>query len=262
MARRGVTVTVLKDGDLTSSSYYMRLWVFRALMAGGIALAVLIVLGAAFYGPLIRQAARVPELERDIARLETDNAKIRLLAIALDSVEASYAQLRRMVGADIVPDPVLLASTLPVAPAIDVRAPGERRRYEAGQSVPRHWPLDDRGYVTRGQVPSGQPDEQHPGIDIAVPVGTLVRASGGGVVLQRGDDDEYGLFVLLRHPDGYQSMYGHLSRTVVVENQVVRAGAVIGRSGNTGRSSAPHLHLEIRRNGVSVDPMTLVRENR
>lgn len=262
MARRGVTVTVLKDGDLTSSSFYMRLWVFRSLLVAGIGLAVLLVLAAAFYGPLVRQAARVPELERDVARLETDNAKIRLLAAALDSVEANYDQLRRMVGADIVPDPVLVTSTLPVAPTIEVWSPEQRRRFEAGQSVPRHWPLDERGYVTRGQVPSGQTDEQHPGIDIAVPVGTLVRAAGGGVVLQRGEDNEYGLFVLMRHPDGYESMYGHLSRTVVQENQVVRAGAVIGRSGNTGRSSAPHLHLEIRRNGVAVDPMTLVRENR
>lgn len=262
MARRGVTVSVLKDGELTSSSYYLPLWVFRGLMVVGIALAVLIVLAAAFFGPLVRQAARVPELERDVARLGIDNAKVRVLAVALDSVEASYAQLRRMVGADIVPDPLLLTTTLPVAPALEVRSPEQRRRFEPGQSVPRHWPLDDRGYMTRGQVPGGQTEEQHPGIDVAVAVGTLVRATGGGTVLQRGEDDEYGLFVLLRHPDGYQSMYGHLSRAVVREGQLIRAGEVIGRSGNTGRSTAPHLHFEIRRNGVTVDPMTLVRENR
>ncbi len=55
-------------------------------------------------------------------------------------------------------------------------------------------------------------DEQHPGLDIAVPIGTMVRASGGGTVLRTGSDAEYGTFVLLQHPEGYQSMYGHLDR--------------------------------------------------
>ena len=133
----------------------------------------------------------------------------------------------------------------------------------AEQQIPRHWPLDERGYLTRGQVGADStPEDAHPGIDIAVPVGALVRASGGGTVLQVGDDREYGHFVLLQHPNGYQSMYGHLSRVVAAQGGRVRAGDVLGRTGNTGRSSAPHLHLEIRHNGVSIDPMTLIREPR
>jgi murein DD-endopeptidase MepM/ murein hydrolase activator NlpD len=55
-------------------------------------------------------------------------------------------------------------------------------------------------------------------------------------------------------------MYGHLSRLVVAEGDLVRVGAVLGRSGNTGRSSAPHLHFEVRHNGISIDPLTLVKE--
>jgi murein DD-endopeptidase MepM/ murein hydrolase activator NlpD len=55
-------------------------------------------------------------------------------------------------------------------------------------------------------------------------------------------------------------MYGHLSRIVVEPGRSVGTGEVLGRSGNTGRSSAPHLHFEVRRNGVSIDPLTLVRE--
>ena len=81
-------------------------------------------------------------------------------------------------------------------------------------------------------------------------------------MLQVGDDREYGLFVLLQHPNGYQSMYGHLSRVIVIQGARVRAGEVVGRTGSTGRSSAPHLHLEIRHNGESIDPMTLIREPR
>ena len=91
-------------------------------------------------------------------------------------------------------------------------------------------------------------------------VRTMIRASGGGEVLQTGTDPEYGLFVLLQHPDGYQTMYGHLSRVAVGLSQPVGSGEVIGLSGNSGRSSAPHLHFEIRREGKSLDPLTLVKE--
>jgi murein DD-endopeptidase MepM/ murein hydrolase activator NlpD len=116
--------------------------------------------------------------------------------------------------------------------------------------------------VTRGLTLADTADERHPGLDIAVPTGTLVRASGGGTVLQTGDHEEYGRFVLLEHPDNHQTMYGHLSRILAVQGASVRAGEVIGRSGNTGRSSAPHLHFEIRVNGRAVDPGTMVREDR
>ena len=151
-------------------------------------------------------------------------------------------------------------SSLPVAPAIFAAGPDSGAVYEIGSSLPRHWPLDERGYVTQGQAVADTTRDEHPGIDIAVPVGSIVRASGGGFVLQTGEHEQYGRFVLLEHPDGYQSMYGHLSRIIAVEGARVNAGEVIARSGNSGRSSAPHLHFEIRLNGVSIDPGTLVKE--
>ncbi len=259
--RRGVTITVLRDDELASASYRFPTWLLRLGVVTAIVIGVLLVLGVAFYAPIARQAARVPGLERELNRLTIDNERIRELALALDRVEANYSKLRRMVGADIAPDPVQLASALPVAPEVLVLAPGERPRYETGPSIPSHWPLDERGYVTRGQT-ADSTDEAHPGVDVAVPVGTLVRASAGGTVLQTGNDKEYGYFTLIQHPNGYQSMYGHMSRVVAVQGARIRAGEVIGRSGNTGRSSAPHLHFEVRQNGVSIDPLTLIRENR
>jgi murein DD-endopeptidase MepM/ murein hydrolase activator NlpD len=105
-------------------------------------------------------------------------------------------------------------------------------------------------------------DESHPGIDIAVPLGTPVRASGGGSVSEAGYNADYGMFVLLRHPSGYETMYGHMSRLIAAEGDQVQAGQVIGLSGNSGRSTAPHLHFEIRRDEKSIDPLELVREGR
>ena len=220
----------------------------------------MLVLLAAVYGPAFRAAARVPGLERELARLRAENAKVRELSAALDSAESRYSQVRQMLGGKIVRDPLTISSSLPVAPPVRARLTGRRSPVTSGPGVPQRWPLDETGYVTRGQVKAGGRDEAHPGIDIAVSVGSVVRASGGAVVRQRGEDPEYGLFVLLEHLDGYQTMYGHLSRILVAADDSVAPGQVIGLSGNTGRSTAPHLHFEIRQRGLSRDPQTLGKE--
>ncbi|HWA15907.1 MAG TPA: M23 family metallopeptidase, partial [Gemmatimonadales bacterium] len=199
-------------------------------------------------------------LERRVAPLEAENARIADLARALDSADVRYARLRAMIGADIVPDPLVRASGVPIAPALNARVIGSIHRAD-GATTPKHWPLDEPGYITRGLVgTAGAGDETHPGLDIAVPVGTLVRATAEGLVAEAGEDPEYGSFVLLQHGGEYQSMYGHLSRLIVRTGQRVAAGEVIGLSGNTGNSSAPHLHFEIRKSGLVVDPLTLVKE--
>ena len=257
-----VTILIQTDGSTETRQFRMPRWTARALVTGGIICGALIVLAAAFYLPVARTALRVPGLERRVTRLEAENAKIADLARALDSAEVRYARLRGMIGADIVPDPLVRISGVPVAPALTARSIGMIRRAD-GATIPKHWPLDEPGYVTRGQVGpanAGNGVEAHPGLDIAVSVGTLVRATAGGVVAEAGEDPEYGMFVLLQHGDEYQSMYGHLSRLVVRAGQQVAAGEVLGLSGNTGNSSAPHLHFEVRRRGSVVDPLTLVKE--
>lgn len=80
------------------------------------------------------------------------------------------------------------------------------------------------------------------------------------MVLQAGEDPEYGRFVLVEHPAGYQTLYGHLSRITVAAQQVVPAGEVVGLTGNTGRSSGPHLHFEVRLDGQPIDPRTIIKE--
>lgn len=255
---------VHRDGALTSRSLRFPVWLLRALIAVAIAITILIVLGAAFYGPLIRSAVRVPFLERRVAALEAENRRVIELATALERAEQRYAQIRGVLGADIVPAlEVPPANGAKSAPPIVAAPATTASRYERGMTLPRYWPLGERqGFVTRGQIGPGSDEDQHVGIDVAVPVGTPVRAAGGGVVLDAGADLAYGLFVLIDHPEGYQSMYGHASRIVVSRGDSVQAGRVIALSGNTGRSTAPHLHFEIRRDGRSLDPLTLIQEER
>lgn len=259
--RPRITVMVHRDGELESRTFRMPLWLFRALMVALTILAMAALVVGAFYAPLLRAAASVPKLRDDVARLEAENAKVRELAAALDSAERRYGRLREMVGADIVPDPVALAYTLPLAPPVRASVPGAHRTLESGPSAPTHWPLNDPGYVTRGIVPAGGTDEPHTGLDIAVTIGTPVRAAGGGTVSEAGSDPEYGLFVVVTHPDGYRTKYGHLSRVLVTPGTAVNAGDVLGLSGNSGRSSAPHLHLEVQRGDSILDPLTMVKED-
>lgn len=255
----GVTIMIHRDGAIESTSIRLPGWLARVLAVSGIGLAAAVILGVAFYVPMTRTAAEVPGLRRRIASLEVENGKIRELAVALDSAEAHYATVRSMIGGDIVPRVQEAEGALPAAPALAAVAP-DVVPPPPPPVIPARWPLDEPGYVTRGQVGTGTADEAHPGIDIAVPEGTLVRASAAGNVAEAGIDPQYGNFVLLQHEDAYQTMYGHLSRILVRPGAQVEAGQVIGLSGNTGRSSAPHLHFEIRHDGSSIDPTTMVKE--
>ena len=258
--RRSVTVMVHRDGDLSSRSVRAPLWLFRTVVITGAVVAVLVVIGAVLYAPIIRTAARVPGLEREVDRLRRENAKVVELARTLEVLEGQYEQVRTMLGGDVVPARARTSSPLPVAHAIVAQRPDEPDVYEPGLSVPGHWPVEGRGVITRGLSGGEGGVEVHGGLDIAIPIGTPIRASGGGVVASAGEDPEYGLFVRLTHPDGFESMYGHASRLLVGTGDSVAAGEVIAVSGSTGRSTAPHLHFEIRRDGRLLDPRSLVQE--
>lgn len=95
----------------------------------------------------------------------------------------------------------------------------------------------------------------HKGVDWAVPTGTAVRASCGGTVVSAGWSSGYGYCVTLRHPDGRQTRYAHLSKILVSSGQKVDQNQKIALSGNTGRSTGPHLHFEIIINGSQVNPL-------
>lgn len=95
----------------------------------------------------------------------------------------------------------------------------------------------------------------HAGVDLSAPTGSPVAAAYDGRVLSATWAGSYGLLVILDHGDRLQTRYAHLSRLMVVSGQQVRQGDLIGLVGSTGRSTGPHLHYEVRRNGVAVNPL-------
>ncbi|MCM1046301.1 MAG: M23 family metallopeptidase [Candidatus Gastranaerophilales bacterium] len=107
----------------------------------------------------------------------------------------------------------------------------------------------------RRAAPTKGASTYHKGVDWAVPTGTSVYASSGGVVVKAGWGSGYGYVVYIDHPDGRQTRYGHLSKVLVSVGQTVKQGDRIALSGNTGVSTGPHLHFEILINGTQQDPL-------
>ena len=101
-------------------------------------------------------------------------------------------------------------------------------------------------------------NRNHGGIDIAAASGTPVLASRSGTVTFSGRNGAYGYVIYLDHPDGSQTRYAHLSALLAAAGQNVRQGDTIGLVGSTGASTGPHLHFEIRQQGVALDPLGLL----
>ena len=98
----------------------------------------------------------------------------------------------------------------------------------------------------------------HKGVDWGLPVGTTIFASSGGTVVRADKNGAYGLCVLISHPDGRMTRYAHCSKLLVSAGQSVEQGETIALSGNTGRSTGPHLHFEMIINGSAVDPLKYI----
>lgn len=100
----------------------------------------------------------------------------------------------------------------------------------------------------------------HYGTDLKLNIGDSVYATFDGIVrIAKFDRRGYGNYVLVRHNNGLETLYGHLSKTNVVVGQVLKAGDIIGLGGNTGRSTGPHLHFEVRYQGNAIDPLNLYK---
>jgi len=140
--------------------------------------------------------------------------------------------------------------------------PVERIVVIGTKKPPRYFATGRFSYPTWGVLTSRfgyRGREFHEGIDIAVPWGSNVYAADGGVVEFVGWLGGYGKLIIINHQNGYKTYYGHLSRFLVSPGQKVAKGQLIAKSGSTGRSTGPHLHFEVRKNGVPQNPLVYLR---
>ncbi|MFT3884074.1 MAG: M23 family metallopeptidase [Flavobacteriales bacterium] len=135
------------------------------------------------------------------------------------------------------------------------------RKQEMLASIPSVEPIpSDKAHVSSGFGERMHPilkiQKQHMGLDFTAPIGTEAHTTGDGkVIFADYSTNGYGIHVIVDHGFGYQTLYGHLSALKVRAGQHVKRGDVIGLVGNTGLSSGPHLHYEVHKDGVQVDPV-------
>ena len=253
MEDKRLTIIIVPHGDLDTTTLEIPYRRLKYILVAAIIVLVGILFMAGLWFSVAAQAARAHELEKQLQSLEKERAKVDSLAHVLADVEGQYERVREMLGADApAAGKQPLLPELPKAVFRDDDHDGV-----ADAAAPDAWPLTERGYVTRGLTKTTNP---HPGIDIAVPQNSYIRAAGPGIVKVAGEDPVYGKYIVIDHGGGLETVYGHASRLLVSKGTHVKRLAPIALSGSTGQSTAPHLHFEVRKNGQAVDPYQYVRQ--
>jgi len=214
----------------------------------------------------LKKAKDTIEAARDQIAAEEQN-----LATARQAVQSQQAKLRqvkadRQSKVDSIDNKVdhlenieadlqqKIAEQIAAASGVSVLPAGPMSSPSAAGLI---WPVSGTLSSTFGarSSPGGIGSTYHEGIDIAVPEGTPIRAAASGTVIMASYNGGYGNYTCIDHGSGLSTCYGHQSSFAVSSGQSVSQGDVIGYSGNTGSSTGPHLHFEVRINGVAQDPL-------
>ncbi len=246
------------------------------MLAGLLAVVFVCLAGAAgFYG---RDMSEIHTLETKLRRAVIQNSGDREFSSSLDSIGAtpdvkstdpSYSG-KGGPGADISMLDVAAAQNKNLTAQIDRQKKNMHElltviegRNNRLSTLPDLWPTDGgviSSYYGGRTGPINGGFDWHPGLDIAVDIGTPVYAAAMGTVDMAGWNGGYGQFVKIRHGNGYESAYGHMSGIAVSAGQQVRKGEIIGFVGSTGYSTGPHLHFEVFVDGENIDPLYMLKK--
>ncbi|MDR1643748.1 MAG: peptidoglycan DD-metalloendopeptidase family protein [Clostridiales bacterium] len=215
--------------------------------------------------------AKADELQKKIAELEKAKDDLydylNQIPYAPEITKASMAEIPQPLSIGSEPISKSAALTLSLE-NLESRVEAETATYESLllqveqlkpylEKHPSIWPAQGRissGFGMRQNPLGGDGNEFHGGVDIAAETGSTVAAAGGGIVKFSGDGGSFGLLVIIDHGMSIETYYGHNSKLLVNAGDTVERGQAIALSGSTGRSTAPHIHYEVRVNGAAVDP--------
>lgn len=190
-------------------------------------------------------AAAAPAMANSsAAAVDISEASARAQDSSLNSGDTRFRQLFASWEALDAPE---TESTVQPAISIPSRNPLEKARLTSGYGMRKHPVLGRR--------------KAHKGIDLAAPTGTPVYATADGIVSKAKWFSSYGLYISIDHSADMETRYAHLSKLAVEAGERVEKGDLIGYVGSTGRSTGPHLHYEVRIDGVAVDPMPYMVES-
>lgn len=222
-------------------------------------LIIVSIVGTFTYARLVVHSNEREELVQENEELRRLNSKIVLLENNLQAYRSMLGQVATLAGIDLaqygMEAPVEgLTSTDSTAVSREPALITEQAEtFQGPVGTPKGLPV--QGFVSRTFRPTADnPKTRHLGIDLAVKRGTRVIATADGEVAFAGWDDSFGWKVVLKHLNNVETMYGHNDTLLVATGQIVRYGQAIALSGSTGVSTAPHVHYEVRVDGLPVDP--------
>jgi murein DD-endopeptidase MepM/ murein hydrolase activator NlpD len=285
--RRARRISVLLIPDDNAEPYNFRLsWpVAKVLIGVGLFLSLHIVAGGIFYWKYFRVAAENKELERSNTRLLEDNKRVYQLSAELDRMSKDQAKILSLLGVDpqakggvslstVIPNhqPMMAAKVEALSPASEIASEPVKevampasgftvRRRENDIRYAANMPtlLPVEGVLTTEFSRSKEfPFRSHPGIDIAGKRGSVVLAAGDGQVVFANWTYVWGNLIIIHHGDNVFSYYGHNDRLLAHDRTFVKKGEPIALLGNSGQSSGPHLHFEIWKDGVAIDPRQIL----
>ncbi len=259
----------------------MRRWLLIKII--GVILAVHFIIGFVFYFKYYKLEKRSQKLAVVNKQLEENNARINSLLANLKVLENQQDKIRNVLGLGamngnrtspeiVIPEERRSVNLVPSyqreqrsAPTADIirskhnffLKSSKNKLHAFDKSVPTLLPVegvmstDYENNIYSGPI-------QHRGIDIAGNMGDIVKASADGVVIFSGWTYDLGNLMIIYHGEGFYTYYGHNQRCLLQRGSLVKKGQAIALLGNTGISSAPHLHFEIWKDGVSLDPKKFI----
>lgn len=273
---RGWNLLIVPEDESKIRQYRVPRGLAISVLVFGIVLFVYAIAETVLFWSVAREASQVQPLKQEVQRLQHAGNRLAVMTEELTRLQSFEQQIRRVLSrreGDTL-EAVPWSSTELAAQDFDlgvesnfitedswgtigVTAVPERAAFSAGD-IPTLPPL--RGYVTQRFAPGSlTKPATHLGLDVAAHEGTPVLAAADGLVVFSEWTYRYGNLVILVHQSGYTTFYGHNQVLFHRPGDYIRQGEPVALSGNSGRSTAPHLHFEVWYDGKPVDPMSVLQ---
>ena len=277
-----ITILIVPEDDAEPISFRVRTGVVKLLYFVGFILVTHMVGGAIFYWKYVDLSKVKSDLIAVNTELQEDNKRVLALEDQFYALENQYSKVKNLLGVEPLAEPenanqiakrelstlsdrIVPVVSTDVSPEINSQgtrksfllAPTKSKIEDYAENLPTFLPV--KGFLTLDfQKDAWFVSKTHPGVDIVARKGSVIRAAGAGAVIFANWTFDLGNLIIIDHGGGLLSYYGHTQRMLKPEKTYAKKGEPIALLGSSGKSSGPHLHFEIRKDGVPMDPKEYV----
>lgn len=242
--KKFLNILLIPDNDSASKSYKIRYSIIKLLTISGILLVLIIFVGIFSYSKILQSALKTKALAKENEQLKNQVSKVNQLNKELDVLKNYNKRIRNSLQGYV---------NFAKADQSEEFAIQDEQNFEKPVSIFTIYPLKT---PVSGFISQEYKGSLHSGLDIVAAEGTPIYATADGIVLFSGWTTEDGYSIIIQHDKHFHSYYKHNQKNLVFAHQLVKQGDVIALLGNSGeKSSGPHLHFEIWKDGKSVNPM-------